>query len=942
MSNPDSSQYTPTHVSSSSSSFFELNRGHLHRLNPGSASPLLYSRSHTASPLSSPYALSPRRSDPLRTHRLRNIFSASTPSRTLGYTGSQSTRPESESATKWIHSLKSKAQRALEEDLQSDQEFQVLIEAEERRTQKMFEFSSSIVSNDETETVRSQAFETLEKVLLSEKKKRESEIAEATDSVKRQRREDPAAAASPAARPVTSTVTQPSLFNPSRYADSASSYSRKKHSPIRIYEDPQSRSGSEYNSYGDSGRSEDDGEVYADENVDPLVPENEESRSGSEGDLVDEYDEEEIEEEYDEEAEEPEQVMLLGEDEESEAESTKDYQSRSSESADYEENPADSAEREEPVAADTYSEPEEDAGSQNHNLLSTAQSQGESADYEQNPADSAESEELLAADSYSEPEVEIGNRDQPLLSATEYQNIARALAVHNPSVFDTVGPGVIAESTPTFSQEIGGSEVPLDPALFSVSTEDLISQPPVFSEGAEKEEEDEDRVHHNDSGEEMYSDELENASDESMGVYQDDDEGEEEYDETFEDGNSERRRESAFINEDDEAPDSESDEEEYEGETREESEVEEEADDDGPGAQGSEGSSEISDGEKSPEPSRQHLRFTGKTRPSAISLIDSVRYTTSYRGDSDDSEDEGEGDAEEEEMEEGEGDEDEEGYEEYDEEEEEENMQRASIKQAGTAADAITLSSDDEDDVAAPTATGNDAEASSSPTSESGSYSGEESDGNEEDNDRRHAAESSGSMWTPSIPKSGSRTPNDTPLKFSGFEDTFAPADEEESSSSQDEAEDGDVEDQAEDEEGDREIANEELSDYSNGHGDDSDVEEQKVQLEEIRKELEVERAEGELDDAPEDLSAPARSGKDEDEDDEPFIEEETQTPLVHESDSDPDAHYPEEFDDYDTAETQEKGVIETAAEAGVPESLPVGDSAVEETTSGERVNNAR
>ncbi|KAK9323951.1 hypothetical protein V1517DRAFT_318859 [Lipomyces orientalis] len=245
--------YTPTRSSSSAAPpQFGLNRGHLLRLHESRPSPLLYSRSHTTSPLNSPYVLSPRIPSSLRAGRFKTLFYASeSPSR--------DERASEGRFKSWVDGLKTKAKRALHENEKSETEFNGWIESEERRQRALFEFPASLFAGDEDDdTVQSVAFDRLGEILLEEKHKREIEIAEEHAAKKRRRTEDREDAASNT-KPVVAMSAAANV-----------SVERLRRSPIRIYEDPQSRSGSEHNGYGGSIKSEDDdGEVYTDENVAP-------------------------------------------------------------------------------------------------------------------------------------------------------------------------------------------------------------------------------------------------------------------------------------------------------------------------------------------------------------------------------------------------------------------------------------------------------------------------------------------------------------------------------------------------------------------------------------------------------------------------------------------------------------------------------------------------
>ncbi|KAK9430946.1 hypothetical protein V1505DRAFT_369556 [Lipomyces doorenjongii] len=245
--------YTPTRSSSSAAlPQFGLNRGHLLRLHDFRPSPLLYSRSHTTSPLNSPYVLSPSIPASLRGNRFKNLFSTSeSPSR--------DERTSEGGFKSWVDGLKSRAKRALQENEKSEAEFNGWIESEERRQRALFEFPASIFVGDEDEdTVQSVAFETLGHVLLEEKQKRETEIAEEHAAKKRRRTQEEDVA--PSLKPLPLPMSAPVSVSDERI----------RRSPIRIYEDPQSRSGSEYNGYGGSIQSEDEyGEIYADENINP-------------------------------------------------------------------------------------------------------------------------------------------------------------------------------------------------------------------------------------------------------------------------------------------------------------------------------------------------------------------------------------------------------------------------------------------------------------------------------------------------------------------------------------------------------------------------------------------------------------------------------------------------------------------------------------------------
>ncbi|KAK9370749.1 hypothetical protein V1509DRAFT_616729 [Lipomyces kononenkoae] len=246
--------YTPTRPSSSSTAVpqFGLNSGHLLRLQESRPSPLLYSRSHTTSPLNSPYVLSPRVPASLRNNRFKNLFSTSeSPSR--------DERASEDGFKSWVDGLKSKAKRALHENEKSEIEFAGWIESEERRQRTMFEIPASILAGDDDEdqdTVQSVAFETLGHILLEEKQKRERDIAEERAAKKRRQMQD-----KDDVMPNMKSIPKMSAPLPDNGI---------RRSPMRIYEDSQSRSGSEYNGYGGSLQSEDEyGEVYADENVDP-------------------------------------------------------------------------------------------------------------------------------------------------------------------------------------------------------------------------------------------------------------------------------------------------------------------------------------------------------------------------------------------------------------------------------------------------------------------------------------------------------------------------------------------------------------------------------------------------------------------------------------------------------------------------------------------------
>ncbi|KAK9239222.1 hypothetical protein V1525DRAFT_398878 [Lipomyces kononenkoae] len=245
-----SDTYTPTRSSSSAAlPEFGLNRGHLLRLHESRPSPLLYSRSHTTSPLNSPYVLSPRVPASLRTIRFKNLFSTSeSPSR--------DERASEDGFKSWVDGLRSKAKRALHENEKSEIEFNGWMESEERRQRTLFELPASILAADDEDTVQSVAFETLGQVLIQEKKKRERDTAEEYAAKKARRMQD------------EDDVT-PSM-KPVQKVSVPLSEDGIRRSPMTIYEDSQSRSGSEYNGYGGSLQSEDEyGEVYADENVDP-------------------------------------------------------------------------------------------------------------------------------------------------------------------------------------------------------------------------------------------------------------------------------------------------------------------------------------------------------------------------------------------------------------------------------------------------------------------------------------------------------------------------------------------------------------------------------------------------------------------------------------------------------------------------------------------------
>ncbi|KAK9387506.1 hypothetical protein V1515DRAFT_600859 [Lipomyces mesembrius] len=245
--------YTPTRSSSSAAlPQFGLNRGHLLRLHDFRPSPLLYSRSHTTSPLNSPYVLSPSIPASLRVNRFKNLFSTSE--------GPSRDERTSEGGFKsWVDGLKGRAKRALHENEKSEAEFNGWIESEERRQRALFEFPASIFAGDEDEdTVQSVAFETLGHVLLEEKQKRETEIAEEHAAKKRRRAQEEEVA--PSMQPLPPPMSAPVSVSDERI----------RRSPIRVYEDPQSGSGSEYNGYGGSIQSEDEyGEIYADENINP-------------------------------------------------------------------------------------------------------------------------------------------------------------------------------------------------------------------------------------------------------------------------------------------------------------------------------------------------------------------------------------------------------------------------------------------------------------------------------------------------------------------------------------------------------------------------------------------------------------------------------------------------------------------------------------------------
>ncbi|KAK9344483.1 hypothetical protein V1522DRAFT_172435 [Lipomyces starkeyi] len=258
--------YTPTRSSSSAAlPQFGLNRGHLLRLHDFRPSPLLYSRSHTTSPLNSPYVLSPSIPASLRVNRFKNLFSTSeSPSR--------DERTSEGGFKSWVDGLKSRAKRALHENEKSEIEFNGWIESEERRQRALFEFPASIFAEDEdNDTVQSVAFETLGNVLLQEKQKRETEIAEEHAAKKRRRMQEEEGV--PSMKPQTQEeegVPSMKPLPPPMSAPVSVSDERIRRSPIRIYEDPQSRSGSEYNGYGGSIQSEDEyGEIYADENINP-------------------------------------------------------------------------------------------------------------------------------------------------------------------------------------------------------------------------------------------------------------------------------------------------------------------------------------------------------------------------------------------------------------------------------------------------------------------------------------------------------------------------------------------------------------------------------------------------------------------------------------------------------------------------------------------------
>ncbi|KAK9479136.1 hypothetical protein V1514DRAFT_38255 [Lipomyces japonicus] len=172
--------YTPTRQTSSVPPF-ALNQGHLFRLQSNEASPLLYSRSLTSSPLNSPYALSPRVPGSLRFNRVRNVFFARDD-------GKHGAKNQSSPFKIWISGIKNRALSALSENDRSETEFNGWIEAEDRRLQAMFELTSSVIADEDKDQVRSTVFEQLGEVLQEDKRKRELEIQE--ESASKHRKSD--------------------------------------------------------------------------------------------------------------------------------------------------------------------------------------------------------------------------------------------------------------------------------------------------------------------------------------------------------------------------------------------------------------------------------------------------------------------------------------------------------------------------------------------------------------------------------------------------------------------------------------------------------------------------------------------------------------------------------------------------------------------------------
>lgn len=791
----------------------------------------------------------------------------------------------------------------------------------------MFEFSSSIFTqsddgnDEESGNVRSEAFDTLGSVLLQEKSKREAEMNEERDRAKRRRTEEETG------DPRQSSPQAP-LFSPSRYTESQPHNTK---SPIRVFEDPQSRSGSEYNSYGDSVRSEDDGEAYVDENVDPITQNNPAPTVMDEENDEDDEENDEVEEEIDESVwrSEEEQQRISDEVEESEdLRETEEEEQQPDASVVQEFQPGQSLEMSAGIAAvDSVTQTQEGGDDELVNKAVTNTTNATDSE----GINSAQTEAVALADIV----VQVPQTQSSTSELSESASPSQSFGEQS-EILDSQLPRALLEPSSTVqTDELFSSSVPLDPALFSTAQDNLIHHPPVLTDDAEAEESGEDEIHHNDSdNEDSYSEEALNATDESKGEYQDDDEGEEVVDEMYEDENSESRRNSVFIDEDE--IDEEIDEDDEEGEYTDEQEEggadvtfgnyhNEEEDEQHDDSDSEDYGERESDQEETADYAGR-FRITGKSRPSGpSSLLRSVQYASHSN------------DKEEEEDEEGEEDDDDDEEEEYDYDNESEpaTFYRAgNLEEAGTQDNAITLSSDDEDNDE-PAASPEPASRSSSPTSESGSYSGADCDENEEsfitsaqpENYESEAlqfpgliGESSGSLWTPSIPRNREAS-YIKPQRMSLLSPTIGYSDGLQSKEDEDQSE-SELDDTFQHDD-DEEDFNE-LSDINNGHGDDSSdpEEDEMLQREEIRKELEVERTEGELDDAPEDLAAKPAEGEEEEE--EPFIEEEFQPPLVHESDSDPDAHYPEEFDDYDTGVTaSEDAKIRKAAETIATTGLP-------------------
>ncbi|KAK9450255.1 uncharacterized protein V1518DRAFT_199556 [Limtongia smithiae] len=524
------SNYTPTR-----SSVFDLNTGHLHRLRntlglPYSSvadSPVLYSKVNN---LASPYTITPRPStrpheSSLRVAQFKSIFAATTPSRLQQLHPPSSTDPSSAVTTPrpaspwrsslqtpadlsldiWLNSVKSRAKRALHENEQSEQDFNKQLEDQDRRQRAMFTFSTSILArndgntssgyDDQEElTVKSKAFEELERVLLESKNLEEAELATQQElrrkgsrkSFKRRRVEKQVPIAS--------------------YAIDCSN-----NTGIEIYEDSQSRSESELYEEQDDEEIEDDN-VYRDENEDP----------NQHSDPNEEYSNTESEAESDDYSEE-----ASNEGEEVELHEDKESVERGSERYDEHDRDDESYSEDEQTGSETRSNPEFEA--EIHGLESDLNAYDQRQDgLEDSPPVLDQSTRQIHNDLIKLAQeatrvledVEAADQHMQAQTTSTVPVTDLDFGAIDPSLLGYGNTLLVPPDSTGFSTFM---EIPEE----SDYQEDAIGE---VSNNVEEQDEGEDEeldVHHTDSASNSDESEEMNAEEQELGQFQDDDEGEE-------------------------------------------------------------------------------------------------------------------------------------------------------------------------------------------------------------------------------------------------------------------------------------------------------------------------------------------------------------------------------------------------------------------------------